>query len=239
MGNNQLPSDLSGLIDFILRDHSQYFRLLFESEVGIFQIALLLLAVFLLSGLYGCVMGIPGGWRQGLSSIIKVPMLFVLSLLACVPALFVVTVLIGSKISVLQMMAFMLFSISVSSIVLTGFASIAVFFLITRSGYHFMKVLHVGVFAFSGLWGMAVLWRGFFSTHGASCSGSVIIVVWIAIYAFVGAQMAWILRPFIGEPAFPFELFRRRSSSLNFYSAVALSMSAMSRQSEHKKSDDK
>ena len=38
------------------------------------------------------------------------------------------------------------------------------------------------------------------------------------IYAIVGAQMGWILRPFIGAPHLPFRLFRERES--NFFMSV-------------------
>ena len=40
---------------------------------------------------------------------------------------------------------------------------------------------------------------------------------WILIYGVVGAQMGWILRPFIGTPGQPFEMFRERES--NFFAA--------------------
>jgi hypothetical protein len=42
--------------------------------------------------------------------------------------------------------------------------------------------------------------------------------VWVLIYAVVGAQMGWILRPFIGSPTAAFTLFRPREG--NFFSAV-------------------
>ena len=38
--------------------------------------------------------------------------------------------------------------------------------------------------------------------------------VWLVIYALVGAQMGWVLRPFIGAPHLPFELFRARESNI-------------------------
>jgi hypothetical protein len=38
--------------------------------------------------------------------------------------------------------------------------------------------------------------------------------VWIVIYALVGAQMGWILRPFIGSPDLPFAWFRGRESNI-------------------------
>jgi len=45
-----------------------------------------------------------------------------------------------------------------------------------------------------------------------------VFVIWIIIYGAVGAQMGWILRPFIGSPTQPFSWFRPRGS--NFFEAV-------------------
>lgn len=45
-----------------------------------------------------------------------------------------------------------------------------------------------------------------------------IFLTWAVIYGVVGAQMGWILRPFIGSPHLPFQLFRERES--HFFEAV-------------------
>lgn len=42
--------------------------------------------------------------------------------------------------------------------------------------------------------------------------------IWTIVFALVGAQMSWVLRPFIGCPTAPFEWFRERES--NFFIAV-------------------
>jgi hypothetical protein len=41
---------------------------------------------------------------------------------------------------------------------------------------------------------------------------------WVLLFGLVGAQMGWVLRPFIGKPGLPFVLFRGRES--NFFEAV-------------------
>jgi hypothetical protein len=46
--------------------------------------------------------------------------------------------------------------------------------------------------------------------------------LWVFVYAFVGSQMAWTLRPFIGAPSMPFELFRQLGG--NFYTNVFASI---------------
>lgn len=42
--------------------------------------------------------------------------------------------------------------------------------------------------------------------------------IWTTVFALVGAQMSWVLRPFIGNPGQAFEWFRERES--NFFLAV-------------------
>jgi hypothetical protein len=49
-----------------------------------------------------------------------------------------------------------------------------------------------------------------------------IFFAWAIIYGAVGAQMGWILRPFVGAPDLPFELFRVRES--NFFEAFLHSL---------------
>jgi hypothetical protein len=41
---------------------------------------------------------------------------------------------------------------------------------------------------------------------------------WVILFGLVGAQMSWVLRPFVGNPDQPFEWFRARES--NFFEAV-------------------
>ena len=43
--------------------------------------------------------------------------------------------------------------------------------------------------------------------------------VWLVIYVFVGIQMGWVLRPFIGNPDAPVQFFREHSWS-NAYEVV-------------------
>jgi hypothetical protein len=42
-----------------------------------------------------------------------------------------------------------------------------------------------------------------------------ILRFWLILYAFVGTQLAWTLRPFFGMPGSPFVLFRELEG--NFY----------------------
>ena len=48
---------------------------------------------------------------------------------------------------------------------------------------------------------------------------------WMILFGLVGAQMGWVLRPFIGEPNTPFAWFRGRGS--NFFQAVLNALSSL------------
>ena len=54
--------------------------------------------------------------------------------------------------------------------------------------------------------------------HVLSKHVKVVFGCWVVVFGLVGAQMGWVLRPFIGSPSMPFQWFRERES--NFFQAV-------------------
>ena len=52
----------------------------------------------------------------------------------------------------------------------------------------------------------------------AASPATTLFRIWVVVFAVVGAQMSWVLRPFLGAPGLPFELFREREG--NFFMAV-------------------
>ena len=228
----QRPGILS-LLDNILRRRESFFTEIFEGTNLGQRIRQFLFAIVVLSFIYGITMGVSAfavGWNRGglqmLSSGLKVPMLYLLTLLVCYPVLFTILVLMGSRLSFIQTLALILLALTFNSVLLAAFAPIVAFFSITGSSYPFIKLLHVLIMTFSGFWGMMALWQGL----REMCEKSNlypkravdILRVWIFVFGFVGTQMAWTLRPFVGSPDKPFEVFREGREG-NFYTAVARS----------------
>jgi hypothetical protein len=98
--------------------------------------------------------------------------------------------------------------------------------MITSDNYAFLKLLHVAIFTFSGIFAVRTIISGLtFSCEKKNIYpkiGMTIFKIWIFIFAFVSSQLAWNLRPFVGSRELPFELFRARES--NFYVAVIQSV---------------
>lgn len=188
--------------------------------------ALLLAAAGVLTALYGFGMGWPAGVRQGLASAAKTPAMFLMTLGVCLPAMLVSAALTGVALEPVRLFNLLLLALTLNGVLLASLAPIAAFFGL-GSGYHFLKLLHVGLFAISGLYSMHVLHDGLAglaaTQPAAAAAAGRLFMLWFVVYAFVGSQMAWLLRPFIGSPGLPFEFLRRREGELNFYSAVLLS----------------
>src|SRR4029079_16106610 len=83
---------------------------------------------------YGLVMGFSNltyPLQQALSSAIKLPLLFCLTLAICLPTLYLFNLLFGARLSVRQALAIVLVAITVTAALTLAFAPISLFFLIT------------------------------------------------------------------------------------------------------------
>ena len=107
------------------------------------------------------------------------------------------------------------------------------------SDYHFMKLLHVAILGLSGLCGLALLDGEVGVALGRTVSSPLLLfTIWFLVFGFVGCQTAWMLRPFLGEPHLPYQLFRPRKDKLNFYLAVLESMKVLLRTRPERKNSD-
>ena len=176
--------------------------------------------------LYGMVMGSTHSLWQVLSSATKLPLMFLSTLVISLPTLYFFNLIFGSNQSLTQNFALILAAITVTAVLLLSFAPIVTFFLLTTSNYQFFKLLNVGVFTVAGVVGVRFLTQGMRIVSASGREGIQarrgVVRLWILVYAFVGSQMAWTLRPFIGAPGLKFELFRQLGG--NFYANVFASM---------------
>jgi hypothetical protein len=214
------------IIESILRDRQTFFGEIRQGKALAEKMRAMLVSSVAFLALYGAAMGSTHSLWQTLSSAVKLPVLFLATLLVCAPTLYFFNLIFGSNQSLSQNVALMLTAITVTSVVLLSFAPIVLFFLLTSSNYQFFKLLNVGVFTVAGIIGVIFLAQGMtvVSASGSGDAGARIAVVrlWILVYAFVGSQVAWTLRPFVGAPSMQFELFRQLGG--NFYTNVFASL---------------
>src|SRR5262249_999513 len=184
------------------------------------------------------------------ASMIKVPLLFYLTLLVTLPSLYVFNALVGSRLSLGGVLRLLIASLGVNVTVLASLGPIVAFFSVCTTSYPFMVLFNVVVFAVAGLFGLRFLLQTLHRltlagpsrpteaptppetwaeaepagpldpvrTRAVSDQVKLVFRLWVIVFGLVGAQMGWVLRPFIGNPRIPFTFFRHRES--NFFMAV-------------------
>lgn len=191
-------------------------------------------------GLFAAMRGGPGSVAQLLTAMVKVPSLFLLTLVVTFPSLYVFSALSGSRLEFKDTLRLLLAAIAVNLTLLASFGPVTGFFTLSTESYPFMILLNVFFFAVSGAIGLGFLKRALATVFtpapkeagmpgppsqpaSAVDPASRVFRIWTLIYAVVGAQMGWVLRPFVGAPNEPFQFFRERQS--NFFAAVMNALS--------------
>lgn len=247
------------IIERILRDRDGVWRQIAQDrDLNPLSLRLLASSAVALAG-YGAVLGASNSWLQALSSAVKLPLLFFVTLAICLPTLYLFNLVFGAKLSIRQALCLVAVAINVISMLSVAFAPISLFFLVTAPHYLFFKLLNVSILALTGLVGLRFLVGGMASLNllaqqpvpptaapaaADESEGELIerwgplqmaaparpasmglLYMWVVVFGFVGTQMAWTLRPFLGNPDQDFEIFRAIEG--NFYVDIIRSIAAL------------
>ena len=193
----------------------------FLSHIGIIVIG---------SGLYGAAMG---WWRdpqQALFTAIKFPIIILLTTLGNALINGMIAPLLGLDVPFRRSFAAVAMSFAVASAILGAFAPLIAFIvwnappLAATPGatfvYNLLKLAHVGVIMLAGITGNARLFQLLAHLGGGRAVAMRVLTAWLAGNLFLGAQLSWILRPFIGSPNLPVEFLRANALHGNFYENV-------------------
>lgn len=217
-----------------LHNKDEFFDEIFHETKTWSRIWRLTLLFIMLTFLYGVVMGFYSGPLQALTAGIKVPVMFLLSLLICYPAFFVLQFILGSKMQLSHMTVIILSGYVLTGAIMVSFAPIVVLFVLTGGNYYFLQLLHIAIFAVAAIFGMKTILDALkYSCEQKNVypkTGVVVFRFWVVILAFVGIQLAWNLQPFLAEKTAGYSLFKKYKG--NFYTAVIYSIQQLSNPSE-------
>ena len=182
------------------------------------------------AGLYGAAMG---WWRdpqQALYVAIKFPLIILLTVIGNALLNGMLAPLLGLNIRFRQSFSAILMSFAVASAILGAFSPVMAFMVwnlpeITSKtsvgwAYSFIMLAHVAVIALAGATGNIRLFQLLVQLGGNRSVALRVLAAWLAGNLFLGSQLSWILRPFIGSPGLPVEFLRATAFQGNFYEAV-------------------
>ena len=172
------------------------------------------LLVFVFGITYGAVMGSFGGifgerFWQIIYSAVKVPLLLTATFALSLPSFFVVNTLFGLRSDFLYSIRALLATQAGLTIVLASFAPFTILWYVSSANYRgaiVFNTLMFGSASFTAQWLLRRFYEPLVRRDGRHRT---LLRAWLAIYAFVGIQMGWVLRPFIGSPDLTPQFFRQ------------------------------
>jgi hypothetical protein len=186
------------------------------------------------AGLYGAAMG---WWRdpqQALYVAIKFPFIILLTTIgnSLINAMF--APLLGLNIPFRQSFAAIVMSFTIAAAILGAFSPLIAFMIwnappispqtVSGATYNLIKLINVAVIAFAGMTGNVRLFQLLTRLGGSKAVAFRVLFAWLSGNLFLGSQLSWILRPFIGSPDLPVEFFRTSALHGNFYENVFQSL---------------
>ncbi len=188
-------------------------------------VAIWLLAVGSGGGFYGAVMAAFGGLsaeriEQLAYSAMKVPILLLATTLLATPSFFVLNALAGLRSDFGAAFRAVLGTQAAIAVVLAALAPYTAVWYLSTADYHEATAFNALVFAVASFAAQWQLRRRYRALEEANPRHATLRRVWVYLYAFVGIQMGWFLRPFIGDPTLP-PTFLRSGTWGNAYVVIA------------------
>jgi len=195
------------------------------------RVLLYVVVIVVGTGVYGAAMGC---WRAPLQAIytgIKFPLIVLLTTLGNAFLNGMLAPLLGLNLSFRQSSVAILMSFTIAAAILGAFSPL-IFFLVwnapplssraamSSATYQFILLSHVALIAFAGVTANVRLVQLLQRLSGSGILARKILFAWLAGNLFLGSQLSWNLRPFVGSPNLPLEFLRPNPFQGNFYESV-------------------
>lgn len=175
--------------------------------------------------LHGAVMGAFGGVTGGrllqvFYSALKVPLLLGATFAISLPSFFVINTLFGLRDDFPRVLRALAATQAALTLILLSLSPVTAFWYASSSNYPGAILFNAGILGLASITAQKVLRTLYRPLVAQNPHHRLMIVLWLVLYAFVGIQTAWVLRPFLGDPAMPVQFFREDAWG-NAYEHVA------------------
>jgi hypothetical protein len=158
-------------------------------------------------------MGTFGGWRGGRAlqvaySALKVPLLLLATFLLALPSFFVFNTLAGLRGDFAEALRALAATQAGVAIALASLAPFTVLWYLSCPDYNSAILFNGLMFAVASVAGQLLLRTSYRPLIERDPRHRWLLRSWLVVYAFVGIQMGWMLRPFVGSPGAPVQFFR-------------------------------
>ncbi len=146
--------------------------------------------------------------RQVVFAGLKLPLLLLSISAVCIPAFFVLNTVLGLRDDFSAALRAILAGQAGLSVTLAALAPLTRLWYFSTPGYHSALQFNAAMFAVATVGGHLVMGRYYRRPILRRPYHRIALYAWLIMYAFVGMQMGWILRPFVGSPNAAVTFFR-------------------------------
>ena len=143
-----------------------------------------------------------------LASALKVPLLLSATTALSVPSLFVLHSLLGLRDDFGRALRSLMAAQAALTVTLAGLSPLTILWYASVADYRSAILFNALIFAAATFGAQLLLRRLYRPLIARDPRHRHLLRAWLVVFAFVGIQMGWILRPFIGSPDRPVELLR-------------------------------
>ncbi len=180
--------------------------------------------IALFAPIYGAVMGAysfagPERLLQVFYSAVKVPALLLVTTGLCLPGFFVLSTVAGVRDDFRASVGAILSGQAAMSVMLASLAPVVAVVYVSGVSYSLALVTNAGMFLIGTAAAQFVMRRDYRKLIERRPQHRGLFWLWAVAYTFVGIQMGWTLRPFVGSPEW-FPTFVRQEAFTNAYVEV-------------------
>lgn len=192
---------MTAIVGNLLHAPDRHFRLAWRMSAARMNSRLLVAGV-LGAMAWGAAMGSHVGRMHLLIATVKMPLFFLSTLALCFPLMHMTLLVCGVKARATQTLTIALSGLSMLALCLGVCAPVVALFcasapIPSMASYLNLYVLCLMCGVVAGVAGLRVLARGMRSLTDERVRTP--LIAWALVYQFVGAQVAWVLRPWIGS----------------------------------------
>jgi hypothetical protein len=182
----------------------------------------------LCAALYGAVLGHWHGPRLAAYVAVKLPLVLLLTSALTLVLSFILAQLLGLPLRFGQVAVLIFLGLASAGVLLASLAPVAWLFTVSappptpeaRTAHNLLYLLHTGFVGGSGLVGSLALRQALGATGRPPAVVWRVYASWVLAYAFVGGEVAWALRPFVGSVYHPVVFLREDALRGNVYEFV-------------------
>lgn len=193
-----------------------------------------LLVIVVGAALFGLAVGWWRAPQQALFTAVKLPLIILLTTVGNALINGMLAPLFGLNLGFRQSLLAILLSFSIAATILGAFSPMMLFLVwnapllaggpVRSDTYSLILLVQVAIIAFAGIVANLRLAQLLQRLSRSAAAARNVLLAWLGVNLFLGSQLSWMLRPFVGSPGLPLEFLRADALHGNFYEAVFRSL---------------